>query len=312
MKIAHISDLHFTTFFKKNNLEKIEYLLKYALQYKFDHLIISGDLTHNADPEDFEILRNLFREYNLLNSERLSLVIGNHDIFGGPQTPEDVFLFPEKCKLVDYDKKIKEFGNFFSETFQYCSDIDKEKYFPYSKQFNDVIIIGINSIAKYSKINNPFASNGKIYKDDYNFLVNILNKYYIESLKKLVIVHHHFNKIRVDKNKSASSFWQNIEKQTMKLKKKKKLLQLFKLHKIDLVLHGHIHETNEYFRKGIRFLNAGASVLGIYPDELRINFININNSEINIEIHKIIHNTSVITSNQLEKNDIKLFSLINN
>ena len=57
MKIAHLSDLHFTNFFRKNNLEKIEYLLKYALRHDFDHLIISGDLTHNADPEDFEILR---------------------------------------------------------------------------------------------------------------------------------------------------------------------------------------------------------------------------------------------------------------
>ena len=30
MKIAHISDLHFTTFFKKNNLERIKHLLNYA------------------------------------------------------------------------------------------------------------------------------------------------------------------------------------------------------------------------------------------------------------------------------------------
>ena len=70
-------------------------------RYKFDHLVITGDLTHNADYEDLEILRNLFQEYGLLNSERLSLVIGNHDIFGGPQAAEEVFQFPEKCKQID-------------------------------------------------------------------------------------------------------------------------------------------------------------------------------------------------------------------
>ncbi|MEJ2617089.1 MAG: metallophosphoesterase [Ignavibacteriaceae bacterium] len=166
MKIAHLSDLHFTTFFRKDNLEKIEYLIKYAFRYKFDHLVISGDLTHNADPEDFEILRNLFKKYDLLNSERLSLVIGNHDIFGGPQTVEDVFLFPEKCKFVDYDEKTKEFGDYFSEAFQYCSDINGDNYFPYIKKFNDVIIFGLNSIEKYSKMNNPFASNGTDYETE--------------------------------------------------------------------------------------------------------------------------------------------------
>ena len=312
MKIAHISDLHFTTFFRKNNLDKIKHLLNYAIKFKFDHLVLSGDLTHNADQADFEILRNLFKEYSLLDSEKLSVVIGNHDIFGGPQTAEDIFLFPEKCRLVDYDKKVFEFGDYFSEAFQYCSDTKGGQYFPYVKKINDILIIGLNSIEKYSKLNNPFASNGKIYKDDYNFLANILNKYYIDFTKKLIIVHHHFNKIKVDKSKSGSSFWQNIEKQTMKLKKKKKLFQLFKMFNVDLVLHGHIHETGEYFRKGIRFLNAGSSVMGNNENELKINFINLNNSDINIETHKIILNTSTIVYDNINENNNNIYSLINN
>ena len=307
MKIAHISDLHFTTFFKKNNLEKIKHLLNYALAYKIDHIVISGDLTHNSEIEAFEILRKIFKDFGLLNSERLSLVIGNHDIFGGPQTAEDVFLFPDRCKLLDYDKKIKEFGDFFSEAFDYKVSPSTNSYFPYLKKFNDVSVIGLNSIAKYSKLNNPFASNGKIYKNEYNFLVNVLNSCYIEPAKKLIILHHHFNKIKVDKNKSASSLWQNIEKQTMRLKKKKRLFQLFRMYKVDLVLHGHIHENNEYIRKGVRFINAGASLLGPIDDELKINFVNVQHSKINIETHRIIHNTSSIIYNRDEP---KLFSII--
>ena len=171
------------------------------------------------------------------------------------------------------------------------------------------MIFGLNSIAKYSKMNNPFASNGKIYKDDYDFLATKLEKYYIEPAKKLIIIHHHFNKIKVVKNKSVSSFWQNIEKQTMKLKKKKNLFELFKLYNIDLVLHGHIHESNEYFRKGIRFINAGASVLGSIPDELRINFINVQNSGIDTEIHKIIYNDVIVTELRDKETETKLFSI---
>ena len=91
MRIAHISDLHFTSFFKENNLKKIRYLLKQIIKSGIDHIVISGDLTDNANREDFLILRKLFDELDLLHHDKLSLVIGNHDIFGGVQTAEDIF-----------------------------------------------------------------------------------------------------------------------------------------------------------------------------------------------------------------------------
>ena len=168
------------------------------------------------------------------------------------------------------NKKIKEFGDFFAECFQYCSETYKDEYFPYVKKFHDVLFIGLNSNAKYSRLKNPFASNGEITLKDYEWLADVMKKYYIDLSKKLVLVHHHFNKIKINGDKSVSNFWQNVEKQTMKLRKKKRLFQSFKINKIDLVMHGHLHESIEYFRKGIRFLNAGGSILG-NEEELKIN-----------------------------------------
>ena len=81
----------------------------------------------------------------------------------------------------------------------------------------------------------------------------------------------------------------------MKLRKKKKLFQLFKMNKVDLVMHGHLHESIEYIRKGIRFLNAGGSITG-NEEELKINFLNVKNS-LNVEIHKIISNTGTVINN---------------
>ena len=75
----------------------------------------------------------------------------------------------------------------------------------------------------------------------------------------------------------------------------KRLLNLFNMYEVDLVLHGHFHENIEYVRKGIRFLNAGASVKSNDPNELQINFIEINPHKIITETHKLIAGSSIVT-----------------
>ena len=277
MKIAHISDLHLNTFFKDSNLREIKYLLKYILSEKIDHLVITGDLVDNADPKDLEILRNLFKKLGLLESDRMSLVIGNHDIFGGPQTPEDLFTFPERCKNVAYENKVKEFGEYFSETFKNCIYKNEENVFPFVKILDGVMITGFNSIAKYSKLKNPFASNGEIDFGQFQELSDIYRSYSKLVKHKLMLVHHHFNKIKV-KEKSYATVWRMMEKQTMKLRKKKKIIEMFKFLGANAVLHGHIHEQKEYMRKKLRFLNAGSSIKNNFSNKLFVNFIDLNSN----------------------------------
>ena len=287
MKIAHLSDLHFTTFFKDHNLELVEYLINYAKHQNADHFVITGDLTDNASDEDFEILRNLFKKHDLLCSDRLSLVIGNHDIFGGLQTAEDIFNFPEKCRSVNFREKVKNFYQHFSEAFDKTDYLSEENIFPYVKILDDVMFLGLNSISEYSKTKNIFASNGSIGLEQFNETIHLFEQYKNSNYKKLLLIHHHFNKIKIDKNSSSASFWQNIEKQTMKLRKKKRLLKLLNMYKIDLVLHGHYHINNEYVRKGIKFLNAGGSLKGVVPNECFVNFVKIKDDKIKTSIHKL-------------------------
>ncbi|HVO73492.1 MAG TPA: metallophosphoesterase [Ignavibacteriaceae bacterium] len=286
MKIAHLSDLHLNSFYRNSNLKGIKSALRYAMEKGFDHLVITGDLTDNSSQEDFRILRNLFRSFNLLHGEKISLVIGNHDIFGGIQTPEDIFNFPKKCALVNYKGKIREFFHCFEDAFENCIYISKY-IFPYAKLIDGVLITGLNSNAEYSRLKNPFASNGKIDESQLSELNSIYKKFGEEAKIKILLLHHHFNKMNVKNGKSASGFWLNMEKQTMKLRKKKKLLNLFNQYGIDLVLHGHYHENAEYTRKGIRFLNAGCTIKTGFENELHVNFIEIKNNSIITEIHKV-------------------------
>ena len=74
----------------------------------------------------------------------------------------------------------------------------------------------------------------------------------------------------------------------MKLRKKKKIIELFKYFGADLVLHGHLHEQKEYIRKDLRFLNSGASVKNNFADRLFVNFIDLNADGIIIDKRTIM------------------------
>ncbi|MGD1008296.1 MAG: polysaccharide biosynthesis C-terminal domain-containing protein, partial [Ignavibacteriaceae bacterium] len=154
------------------------------------------------------------------------------------------------------------------------------------KKINNFLFIGLNSIAEYSKVSNPFASNGIIELSQLNIISEILEQYQDEKYRKIVLVHHHFNKMNIPQN-SPGSFWQKIEKQTMKLRKKKRLLKIFKHFGVELVLHGHYHVSKDYVRKGIIFSNAGASLKGPEKGEMNINIIDIGKRDIDIEIVNI-------------------------
>ncbi|MBU2492803.1 MAG: metallophosphoesterase [Bacteroidetes bacterium] len=300
MKIAHISDLHFSRSYKSNNIRKTKRLIKYCIEQGFDHLVITGDISDNSDEKDFLILRNILNNFNLLDSGKVSLTIGNHDIFGGVQTANDIVNFPSKCLKINYDQKVKKFVSFFSELFDSAVFPNPDKIFPYAKIIGDVAIIGINSIRHYSRIKNPFASNGKIYNDDFESIKAMLEFDSIKVRKKIVAVHHHFYKNSVEATSSQSNLWNRIEGYTLKLRGKKKLLKLFKENKVDLVLHGHSHELKEYERKGIKFVNAGASIDNTSSTEANVFFINILEDELTVQLKTLPEiNPSVPKENEV-------------
>lgn len=292
MKIAHISDLHIDKTYKRNNYFKTLRLLEYISENNFDHVIISGDLTENAEASAFEIARNLFKRFGLLDPRKLTLTIGNHDIFGGVHLAEDVINFPKKCRVTDYDAKVKEFEKHFAETF--TGTIRNNKLFPYIKEFDEFALISLNSIARYSVLKNPFASNGEISDKQMKALWELLIENDLKSKKKIVVTHHHFCKNSLDED-DAGTLWKILDRQTMKLRGKKHLMKQFKKMGVDVVLHGHVHESNQYKRKNIKFINAGGSILSGKNDALYVNVIEISSTGITNDLVKV-DNPSVKTT----------------
>ncbi|MEG8947686.1 metallophosphoesterase family protein [Rosettibacter firmus] len=299
IKIAHISDLHICLKHKKHNIKRVRKLIRLALKENVDHLIITGDISDNSNENDYLILKKILETNNLLKSEKTSIIIGNHDIFGGVQTVSDITNFPSKCSNTNYNEKLLVFISHFKELFDKTITISKN-VFPYAKIFGNIALIGINSIDKYSKIKNPFASNGKVNKEQRKELKKLLNLPHLKEKLKIVLIHHHFYKNNINASSSFNAFWNKIENYTMKLRGKKKLIKLFKKNNIKLVLHGHSHELKEYYRKGIRFINAGGSIESDYYSQPGLYIIEIQNDIINTSL-KFLQSEEIISENKKEE-----------
>ncbi len=240
-----------------------------------EHLVITGDISDNANDADFVIFRDILQQFNLLRPDKATIIVGNHDIFGGPQTAEDVYKFPQKCSNTDYHRKLYRFIEHFRELFENTYRPTEEVFFPFVKVLDNILLIGLNTIDHYSKLKNPFASNGHVSKTQRKLFSQLLHRPEFKDKTKVVLAHHHFYKKDVSSTSSEKTLWEKIEHFTMKLRGKKKLLKLFHENDVKLVMHGHSHEMMEYTRKGITFLNAGASVQSTAGQETAIYLIDI-------------------------------------
>lgn len=290
MRIAHISDLHLCGKYKKNNIERTELLIRHALENGVQHFVITGDISDNADENDFIVFKDILRKYNLLSSDKTTIIIGNHDIFGGPQTAQDVLNFPSKCMLVDYRARVSLFMNHFKELFDNAVFHNDEMSFPFLKEFKEIILIGLNSIDHYSWFKNPFASNGRVSNQQIKALKHLLKTQEFKEKIKIVLIHHHFYKKDMIARSSQSSIWNKIENFTMKLRGKKELLKLFEEHNVKLILHGHSHDMVDYYRKGIRCINAGGSIENESSDELNLYIIDAFPFDLSLTLSPVLLN----------------------
>lgn len=101
--VIHISDPHLSRQYYREHIKSFKLLLRTIIDRGFDHLVIRGDIVSTADPDDFFLAREILGRFDLLSAEKLTLVPGNHDIFGGPHRAADVLSFPRHIRgLVGY------------------------------------------------------------------------------------------------------------------------------------------------------------------------------------------------------------------
>lgn len=148
MKIAHISDIHLDSQRNPNCLAEIEELIQRVFDKGYDHLVITGDVVDVANYDDLWALREIFKRNGALHWERVTIIPGNHDVFGKYEfTSNGVGATASRALQLtglNFAKKLHEFCDIFRETITEEPEITT--YFPFVK----VLSGGKNGVALVS------------------------------------------------------------------------------------------------------------------------------------------------------------------
>lgn len=285
-KIAHISDSHISFSDENGYGKRLVDLLKDLESRNCNHVIITGDIVDNPFKEDFQYVREIFSHFNLLDASKLTVVPGNHDIYGGTPKGQNCFRFYMNCKNYDFEKNVDDFIQTFKETFP------SNHSFPFLKTINNMAFIGLNTLFQWSFKKNREGSNGYIDEDAYKKLIAILSSEEVKDKYKFVLLHHHVNKSGANKERYPEhSLWLKAINWKMKMYGKKKLLDILKRYRVNLILSGHTHVNEIYNIKGLTVVNSSASIMPLTDDQKQMfNIISVpeeNESDRNITVETI-------------------------
>lgn len=259
-RIAHLSDTHVSPEYNRYNIVKLKSLLAYIVDENYDHVVITGDISGHGEERDFRSIRRLLKYFGLLDYEKLSVTIGNHDIFGGVHRAEDLLSFGRHCRSVNYHQKVELFERTFRETFPKKA-YESERLFPFVKIVGPAAFVGMNSIRKFHPLLNPVGSNGHVSDQQLESVEEILNHPSITGLKKIILIHHHFNKYRPYSESFARRFYHIFESHSLKLHDKRRVEDTFRKCGVNIVLHGHTHIEGVYSNSGISYSSTALETI---------------------------------------------------
>lgn len=283
-KIAHISDLHISA--NDVDSEKLfSRLISDITDKNCNHIILTGDFVHQPTKENFDYVKYLFRNNNIYSRDKLTVIPGNHEIFGGADKKGKSFLFPTQCKNQDYDLNLENVSDFLEEIFPERFDGE----YPFIKILTDKIVLScFNSVEKWDRDMNPIGSNGFINEFQLDRF-DKLQKQIKNFRYKIALVHHHFFYIAENGEDEVHTEWLYSERNTMQLHNRNEFANILKSAGISCICHGHTHYTNSYFKDGMHFINSSGCFFPFSADEEKYyHIMEFSNEELaSLRINKI-------------------------
>ncbi|MCS6989201.1 MAG: metallophosphoesterase [Chloroherpetonaceae bacterium] len=258
MKIAHISDIHLDSQRNPNCLAEIEELIQRVFDKGYDHLVITGDVVDVANYDDLWALREIFKRNGALHWERVTIIPGNHDVFGKYEfTSNGVGATASRALQstgLNFAKKLHEFCDIFRETITEEPEITT--YFPFVKVLsggkNGVALVSFSSVLEWSVRHNPVGSRGYIHAEQRHAATQ---KEVLDALNgrfNIALFHHAYRIFEPKTAADAAFIW------SMELIERESFLNTMKKLNVKIALHGHYHKAEVYAIDGIAFMNSGS------------------------------------------------------
>ncbi len=294
-RIAHISDPHLSRKYYRENIKSLKMLLRHLVDTGVDHIVITGDIVSTANEDDYYLAREIFASLGLLRGDRLTVVPGNHDIFGGPHRATDVLSFPRHIRSVDYNQYMDLFHLSFAEAFEGAKPIAPLGRYPFVKRAGPFQIVGLNSIPPWSLRQNPLGTNGLIDSEQFEALRGLVSGEESGGFVRVVAMHHHFSDLHPGSG-PGNGLWHRFESNTMRMRRRRRLLQVFRQLNVRYVLHGHIHRNESYDLNDIHFANGAGAVCDDPDRRLKYNLLQGNDAvcDLRVELLPVLYQTSTV------------------
>jgi len=169
-----------------------------------DHVVVTGDITNIALPEEFEQAARWLR--TLGDTAQVSVIPGNHDAYTS----------------VAWEDSLSHWTPFMSNGGG-CGD--PASAFPYVRERGPVAIVGIST----AQPTPPFFASGRVGKQQLRALGDILTRLARHKLFRIVLIHH--------PPLSGSTAWRK------RLSDSGAFRDIIARHGAELVLHGHTHRS---------------------------------------------------------------------
>jgi len=240
-RIVHLSDLHLSADksalrhrwrswvgkSQSKNLVNLQAVLRDMASREIDHLILTGDLTNGAKPEEFEALKAALGDY--ADPDRLTLIPGNHDLSYRHVRRR---LRAESCPRKHW-QLVSHFPELIPRSYPPELGHAKKDLFPFIKVLagGRIALIGLDTTGHLTAKIGLLNSLGTVSRTQLIELRTLLRHPWFHDKIKIVVMHHHPMIVPV------ATMFDSFKH----LFQSKQLLDLLYESRVDLILHGHKH-----------------------------------------------------------------------